>query len=852
MWWSFKGRIAPCVLFMFVCIGLASSSDHSDYIARDLSAQRLDESTIRLEWKAPVRKDSIREYRIVQGAKRYLFKRIKVVNARQTYVILKNMPIETTTLRVRAVRKVGSAVPFSDPVAVQPLYNNSFAQNVKGERLDLTTVRLTWEAPNPRFAIGEYRVVEGPHEGIWKRIAVVEGEARSVDLSGITSEPTYMQVRAVLSDGRKLAMSEQVEVNVFVSPPKIISDPLTRAIENHPYHYQVLVENGEDKDLSFSLTKSPAGLSIDANTGLVSGAPLAANPTGETVGIRVSDGFKSATQEFELIIDPNHVPVIISSPLVHILEGESYTYQAEGRDDDGDSLIWQVSGPAGMVIDETTGLLDWNAPAIGSHMVTITLGDGFGASTVQQYALEVQENLAPSIVSIPETIAYPDGEYVYQVEAHDPENGVLSYRLLEKPESQAMTIDFQSGKVTMLHNTAVSPDPSLEEKYIISIEVSDGFKTNVQTFSLYVRDPSKVVKKVESGQGHSMFLMADGSLWSAGINIYGQLGDGTRTTRSNSVEIFNSGIKDVSCGTYHTVVLKDDGSVWGFGLSVFGQLGRMYFSENPIELYESGIQAIGAGEHTTLVLKNDGSVWGTGLNVYDNLGPKDSDDYLEEVYEPRKISGNLVVKKMFTDWWSNFFVTTDDKLFAMGNNERGMLADGTTSNRPLPVEISIPGQVTHIDVGGGHAFFITSDGKLRVAGSNFFGKAGLGDAIGAELPYTELFGRNVLLATAGIDDSLLIFKDETTDMQQHLIKGAGFNDYGELGVGNNEITMVFNESVNLQNNLRPHQCHISWYTAYIIDEKGEVHASGDNTYGQFGNGTTTSSNTFIKVNVPGE
>lgn len=46
-----------------------------------------------------------------------------------------------------------------------------------------------------------------------------------------------------------------------------------------------------------------------------------------------------------------------------------------------------------------------------------------------------------------------------------------------------------------------------------------------------------VVATVSAGDSHTMILKTDGMLWATGLNGYGQLGDGTRITRTTPVEV---------------------------------------------------------------------------------------------------------------------------------------------------------------------------------------------------------------------------------------------------------------------------------------------------------------------------
>ena len=82
-------------------------------------------------------------------------------------------------------------------------------------------------------------------------------------------------------------------------------------------------------------------------------------------------------------------------------------------------------------------------------------------------------------------------------------------------------------------------------------------------------------ESVSAGDGHTMAIKKDGTLWGWGWNGDGQLGDGTMTDRKTPVRIGkDSDWKAVSAGDGYTIALKDDGSVWSWGFNAEGQLGN--------------------------------------------------------------------------------------------------------------------------------------------------------------------------------------------------------------------------------------------------------------------------------------
>ena len=72
-----------------------------------------------------------------------------------------------------------------------------------------------------------------------------------------------------------------------------------------------------------------------------------------------------------------------------------------------------------------------------------------------------------------------------------------------------------------------------------------------------------------------MILKQDNTLWVTGANMFGQLGIGSKssTTATYFVEVFRGTVKGMSAGGGHSMVLKQDGSVWSAGMNTYGQLG---------------------------------------------------------------------------------------------------------------------------------------------------------------------------------------------------------------------------------------------------------------------------------------
>jgi alpha-tubulin suppressor-like RCC1 family protein len=136
------------------------------------------------------------------------------------------------------------------------------------------------------------------------------------------------------------------------------------------------------------------------------------------------------------------------------------------------------------------------------------------------------------------------------------------------------------------------------------------------------------VTAIAAGGFDSLFLKNDGSLWAMGYNKYGQLGDGTYGAGPGSdtnrpEQIVASNVTAIAAGQEgHSLYLMSDGSLWAMGLNSNGQLGdgTNNNTNRPERIVASGVTAIAAGDFHSLFVKRDGSLWTMGDNYYGQLG----------------------------------------------------------------------------------------------------------------------------------------------------------------------------------------------------------------------------------------
>jgi fibronectin type 3 domain-containing protein len=108
-------------------------------------------------------------------------------------------------------------------------------------------------------------------------------------------------------------------------------------------------------------------------------------------------------------VPTNNAPMINSIPLTNSLVGALYTYNVEAADTDGDTLTYSLtSGPPGMTIDSSTGVISWTPNATGDYNVTLKVSDGVlfdtQSFTITILLTEITTLSPPANVSASDTI----------------------------------------------------------------------------------------------------------------------------------------------------------------------------------------------------------------------------------------------------------------------------------------------------------------------------------------------------------------------------------------------------------------------------------------------------------------
>ena len=216
----------------------------------------------------------------------------------------------------------------------------------------------------------------------------------------------------------------------------------------------------------------------------------------------------------------------------------------------------------------------------------------------------------------------------------------------------------------------------------------------------------------------------DGTLWSWGYNLTGQLGQNNRTAYSSPIQIPGT-TWDTPWGSGEMAkyCVKTDGSMWAWGYNQHGALGlntahqesgsRSSPTQVPGTSWSTGRDKNAGGSYFCLSVKTDGTLWVWGNNGDGQLGRNNR----QSKSSPTQIPGSDTTwNKVGAGRQTGFGIKTDGTLWGFGTNSHGVLGDNSpTSARSSAVQI--PGTTwSSIDSGYRHTGAIKTDGTLWMWG----------------------------------------------------------------------------------------------------------------------------------------
>ncbi|TSJ83732.1 InlB B-repeat-containing protein [Bifidobacterium apousia] len=296
--------------------------------------------------------------------------------------------------------------------------------------------------------------------------------------------------------------------------------------------------------------------------------------------------------------------------------------------------------------------------------------------------------------------------------------------------------------------------------------------------------------QVSAGQYHSLAVGSDGNVYAWGWNNYGQLGDGTTSSRYTPVRVKTpdrSTYPDlpadftylqVSAGAWHSLAVGSDGNAYAWGNNYSGRLGdgtsssrhapvrvktpdRKTYPDLPADF--TYLQVSAGGEHS-LALGSDGNAYAWGNNYSGRLG----DGTSSSRYTPVRVKtpdrktypdlpADFTYLQVSAGWQHSLALGSDGNAWAWGDNGNGQLGNNSYSSSYVPVRVRDPASPTdtskglkaaQVSAGIDHSLALGSDGNAWAWGDNSNGQLGDGSTDSKSAPVPVSF--NLALVITGV------------------------------------------------------------------------------------------------------
>ncbi len=348
-------------------------------------------------------------------------------------------------------------------------------------------------------------------------------------------------------------------------------------------------------------------------------------------------------------------------------------------------------------------------------------------------------------------------------------------------------------------------------------------------------------KAVFIGNRHTIGLKTDGTLWAWGFNRSSQLGIGEicyiKYPTSVGQDRYWADIS-ISAGGYHAIGLRNDGVMLGCGFNLSGQAGASRSPINLTSFTEIGFgrdwKIISAGWFHNSVIKKDGTLWSFGSNHTDYKGPGET---------PHQIGDAADWSAIASGGHYDIALNTGGALFGWGHNEKGQLGLGDTKDRRTrPERIGPDSDWKTVSVGHSHTLAIKTNGTLWAWGDNRFGQLGLSDTEVRLVPTRVGTDTDWAFVSAGWNHILAIKTDGTLWGWGAGLGGRSAQDSPFDDIGNRTRPGRIGKDKNWA------FASAGWNHNMAIKSDGTLWAWGDNRFGQLGLGDIARADRPTQVN----
>ncbi|MBI0071407.1 InlB B-repeat-containing protein [Bifidobacterium apousia] len=321
----------------------------------------------------------------------------------------------------------------------------------------------------------------------------------------------------------------------------------------------------------------------------------------------------------------------------------------------------------------------------------------------------------------------------------------------------------------------------------------------------------------------------------------------------------------VSAGHDHTLAVGSDGHVYAWGDNSRGELGddTTINRNTPVRITENDaikgktFVSVSAGTTFSMALASDGTVYTWGDNSRGELGNGSTTNSSV----PVKANLNATITAISAGYWHAMALSSSGTIYTWGDNEYGQLGNGHTgvNVNASPAAVSSSG-VTFTTISAGYDFqtALDSQGHAYAWGRNQGGQLSIGTMDGTSSGSNVYTPSRIYGDSTGNPDSTVY-----TDIDAGYLHVLALSNTGKvyywgypLTKGNDanadSVHSFYPSLVSLPSGAAtPVSVSAGDYSSAVVDSAGSLYMFGSNSSGQLGDGTTSPKSTMTKVSLTG-
>ena len=372
------------------------------------------------------------------------------------------------------------------------------------------------------------------------------------------------------------------------------------------------------------------------------------------------------------------------------------------------------------------------------------------------------------------------------------------------------------------------------------------------------------------GNNFSAGILTNGTLYSWGLNSYGQLGTSNQTNYSSPIQLGSTAWTQLAGSYFNTLAIQTNGTLWAWGYNFKGQLGLSDQTNRSSPVQVGALNywtQVSCGYNFTGAILSPGTLWMWGDNSWGQLGQNNQTN----LSSPAQVGALTIWRQISCGYTTVAAIQSNGTLWAWGNNSYGQLGTSNQTNYSSPVQVGALSIWSQVTSGSIHTIAIQSNGTLWAWGCNSFGQLGLSDLTNRSSPvqagttstWIQTGASNINTGARQNNNTLWVWGSNSFGQLGLYNPGAySLTNYpSQFGTGNyNKVTASNSQSyfrrsadntivqtstwdiptIDATNSIAWASYDTGQYHFIGVQSNGTAWSIGNNSYGQLGLNTTTS------------